>query len=231
MPKKNLIEEDVQERFFDTLIEQKNGFEKTQIGIYQKLVYMRYEEVIRTSLPLFIKEISQKEFENSIIKFMKDTPNTPFVWQIPKDYMKFVKKEKLFNDRKYLYELIYYDWIEVELYMKEYKFKKQKRFSFDEVYNFSKSARIKKFKYDIIGQKPQEKRDNYLAIYYDFGTNDIIYRQINQLIYELFKRLNKKQTIGEVLKELCIENEIDFKEAKEFLKQALKELHYNKIFV
>ena len=42
----------------------------------------------------------------------------------------FLKKNKIFNDRKYLYELIYYDWIEIEIYMKEYKLKKQAKFSF-----------------------------------------------------------------------------------------------------
>lgn len=225
------IEKDVQDRFFDILIEQKKGFQGTAINIYQKLVYMRFEEVIKNSLPLFIDEISQNELQDSIEKFMKDTPSTPFVWQIPNDYRKFVKKNKIFNDRKYLYELMYYDWIEIEIYMKEYKFKKKKKFSFNEVYAISKSARVKRFQYDIIGQAYKEKRENFLTIYYDFQSHDVLYREINQLIYVLFQRLYKKQTIGEVLKELCKENEIDFKEAKKLLKEPLKELYNNKVFI
>jgi len=231
MPKNNAMEKNIQDRFFDILIEQKKGFSGTPINVYQKLVYTRFEEVIKNSLPLFIDEVSQSELEDSIEKFMKDTPVTPFVWQIPNDYRKFVKKNKIFKDRKYLYELMYYDWIEVEIYMKEYKFKKQKKFSFNEKYTLSKSARIKKFKYDIVGQDYKNKRENFLTIYYDFVSHDIIFREINQLIYILLQRLNKKQTIGKILKKLCKENDIDFKEAKSFLKPALEELHYNKVFV
>ena len=85
--------------------------------------------------------------------------------------------------------------------------------------------------YDIVGQDYKNKRENFLTIYYDFVSHDIIFREINQLIYILLQRLNKKQTIGKILKKLCKENDIDFKEAKSFLKPALEELHYNKVFV
>ncbi len=86
---------------------------------------MRYIEVIKNSFPLYIDEVSQNRLEESIVAFMKDTPHTPFVWQIPNDYRKFVKKNKLFDGpkgssaEKYLYELLYYDWIEIEIYMKD----------------------------------------------------------------------------------------------------------------
>lgn len=225
------IEKDVQDRFFNILIDQKKGFQGTPISVYQKLVYTRFEEVIKNSLPLFIDEISQNELQSSIEKFMKDTPDTPFVWQIPNDYRKFVKKNKIFKGRDYLYELMYYDWIEVEIYMKEYKFKKEKKFLYDESYKLSKSARIKRFQYDIIGQDYKNKRENFVTIYYDFQSHDVLFREINQLIYVLFQKLNRKQTIGEVLKKLCKENEIDFKEAKKLLKEPLKELYKNKVFI
>ena len=230
MPKKTMVEEDIQDRFFDILMDQKQGFSKTPIGVYQKLVYTRYEEVIKNSMPLLIDEISHNELEKSIIKFMKDTSTTPFVWQIPNDYRKFVKKNKIFDDKKYLYELMYYDWVEIEIYMKEYKLKEQKRFSYKKSYTLSQSSRIKRFKYDIIGNEYSSKRENFLVIYYDFTTNDVLFREINQLIYELFKRLNKKQSIGEVLKEICKENDIDFKEAKELLQAPLEELHLYRVF-
>ena len=202
MPK---IEKDIQDRFFDILIDQKDGFDGTAINVYQKLVFMRYEEVIKNSIPLFVDEVSQKELEKCINLFMKDTPETPFVWQVPNDFRKFVKKQKLFHDRKYLYELLYYDWIEIEIYMKEYKLKKQKKFSWKNSYKLSNSARIKTFQYDLINKKYDAKRENYLVIYYDF-------------------------TIQDVLKRICKENEIDYKEAKEVLQEPLHELFINRVF-
>ncbi len=35
-----------------------------------------------------------------------------------------LKRIKSLKRKKYLYELMYYDWVEVELYMREYKVKK-----------------------------------------------------------------------------------------------------------
>ena len=184
---KETLEKSIEKRLFDNLLNQEENFDNTAIYVYQKLVFMRYLEVIKNSFPLFEKQIDEVSLEESIKSFMKNAPSTPFVWQIPNDYRKFVKKNKLFNDKKYLYELLYYDWIEIEIYMKEYKFKKQNKFSYKENYTLSKSARISKFKYDIVNTDYKTKRENFLVIYYDFEIHDVIFREINQLIYVLLQ--------------------------------------------
>ena len=138
-----------------------------------------------------------------------------------------MKKQKLFHDRKYLYELLYFDWIEVELYMKEYKEKEVLEFSWENSYSLALSARIKKFDFDIINANHEEKRENYLIIYYDFKSDEVIYREINQFIYVLISRL-KEDSLENILKQLCSENDIEFKDAKEILEEALKELIVNK---
>lgn len=225
------LEKNIEKRFFDNLLNQEEGFENTAINVYQKLVLIRYIEVIKNSFPLFIDEISQNKLEKSVKVFMKDSPKTPFVWQVPNEYRKFVKKFKLFDDKKYLYELMYYDWIEIEIYMKEYKFKKQKKFSYKEKYILSKSARIKRFKFDIINKEYKTKRENFVVIYQNFETIDVVYREINQLIFLILKRINKKQSLGDVLKEICKENELDFKEAKTLLQEPFEELFLNKVLI
>ncbi len=231
MPKNNSLEKDIQNRFFDILVKQEKGYENTNIEVYQKLVFTRYEEVIKNSFPLLIENINQKTLIELINKFMKNTPYSPFIWKIPKDFKKFVKRIKAFKNKKYLYELMYYDWIEIELFMKEYKIYNKGNFSYKNRYKLSKSAKFRAFTYDIINKNIQEKRDNFLVIYYDFKADDVVYREINQLIFELFKRVDTKQTIGKILKQLCKENDIDFKEAKNLLAPALNELYINKVFI
>ena len=117
------IEREIQDRFFDLITNQKENKTSNAFKVYQKLVFYRYEEIIKSTFVQFIKNISERELENSIYEFLKNPPKTEFVWKIANDYIKFVKKLKLFHDRKYLYELLYFDWIEVEIYMKEYKLK------------------------------------------------------------------------------------------------------------
>ena len=218
------LEKDIQSKFFDSLINQEEGHENSSISVYQKLVYLRYEDVIKNAFPLFIENISEKELENSILCFMRNTPKSPFVWKIPNLYRKFVKKNSFFDNKKYLYELLYFDWIEIKLCMKEYKDKKSKPFSYKKSYTLSNSVKIKGFEFDIINKEFDKERENYLIVYYDFDIDEVVYREVNPVIYFLLKSLGKNLSINKYLKKLCNENEIDFKEAKKLLKPILEEL-------
>ena len=225
---KKTIERDVQDRFFDIISDQKNNPNSSAYNVYQKLVFNRYEEIVKSTFIEFSKYISEDELEKSIYKFLKNPPNTPFVWQIADDYRKFVKKQKLFHNRKYLYELLYFDWIEVEIYMKEYKKIKKPKFSWDSSYILSPWSRIKKCNFDIINKNYESKRENFLIIYYDYKSNNVLFREINQFLYVLIKKAKKNESLSKILKKLCKENEIDFNEAKEVLQEPLEELILSK---
>jgi hypothetical protein len=224
------LEKSIQERFLNNLFNSEKKFDNTQIKTYQRLVLMRYYEVIKNSFPLFVDFIEERELEQSISLFIKTTATTPFVWQMPKEYIGFVKKNKIFNDKKFLYELLTYDFIEIELYKKSYNINSKSTFSYDKQYKFSKNAKIKRFEYDIIGKKFKNKRENFVITYYDFDSNEVIYREINPLMYLILKKLSEKKTLNKILKELCFKHEIDFKEAKKVLESPLKELFEKKIF-
>lgn len=224
MQDKKTIERDVQDRFFDIICEQEKNPTNSAYKVYQKLVFYRFEEIVKTTFIEFCKHISSDELEKSVYAFLKNPPNTPYVWQIANDYRKFVKKQKLFHDRKYLYELLYFDWIEVEIYMKEYKKLKKKDFSWENGYKLAPSARLKNFNFDIINKEYENERENFLIIYNDFKNDEVLFREINQFLYVLIKTTNKKESISKTLKLLCEENDIDFEEAKEILYEPLKEL-------
>lgn len=230
MTTKIIMEREVQDRFFDIITNQKNNTPSNAFKVYQKLVYYRYSEIITSTFIQYCKNLSQEELDKTIFEFMKNPPKTEFVWKIANDYRKFVKKQKYFEDKKYMYELLYFDWIEVEIYMKEYKEKKVKDLSWNNKYKLSQSARIKKFKYDVINGNYEEKRENFLIIYFDFNQNEVLYREINQVIYALIKKLDKK-TINSTLKELCKDNDISYKEAKDLLLEPLNELVLNKALI
>lgn len=225
------LERDVENRFFELITKQKQNPSSNAYGVYQKLVYFRYEEVIKNTFLEFCKHISENELEKTIYSFLENPVETPFVWQIAKDYMKHCKKMKFFHDRKYLYELLYFDWMEVELTMKEYKEKKNRKFSWDAYYKLSNSVEFKKCKYDIINKDYETKRDNIVLSYFDFKDLEVYFREVNEFIYYLLKDLNKKATIQEKLNKLCIENEINLEEAKTILEEPLKELLSKKVLI
>jgi len=230
MQNNNSLERAVQERFLEIIKNQKENKTSNSYKVYQKLVFYRYEEIIKNTFVQFIKHISAKELEDSIYEFLKNPPKTQFVWKIANNYRKFVKKNDIFTNRNYLYELLYFEWIEMELLMKEYKEKEESNFSWTNSYKLSISARIKKLNYDIIGTDYEELRENYLIIYFDFTSNEVLYREINQFIYVLIKSL-KEGSLEEILNKLCIENDINLTDAKNILEEPLKELILNKALI
>ena len=224
------LERDIQEDFINIVTKGNKKEISSKYKVYQKLVYYRYEEIIKNSFLEFKKYISEKELENSIKKFLKEPCPTEFVWQIANDYRKFVKKNRLFHDRKYLYELLYFDWIEIELAMQEYKIEELKEFHYENSYKLSNSARLKKFNYDILNANIEKKEENFAIIYYDFKDDEVKYRQINPVIFYLLRKIDKTKNIQSHLLELSFENDIEFQEAKDVLFVPLNELFHNRIF-
>lgn len=222
------LERDVEDRFFDIITNQKENPSSNAYKVYQRLVYYRFEEIIKNTFPEFIKNISEKKLEKSIFEFLKNPPNTPFVWKIANDYRKFVKKNKTFHSKKYLYELLYFDWIEVKLLMTESKNQEESTFNWNNTYSLSSSCKIKKFDFDIINKEYKTKRENFLIIYNNFKINEVVFREINQFIFVLLQKINKKESIEETLNLLCTENEIDINEAKTILYEPLNELLLDK---
>ena len=227
MPKKdieNSFEKDIQKRFLDLVQNQKDKKASNAFGIYQKLVFYRYEEIIKSTFVQYCKMISQDELNKTILDFMKNPPKTPFVWKIAKDYMKFIKKNKYFKNKKYLYEVLYFDWVELELIMKEYKAFESQVFDWNNIYILNENSRLKKFKYNIILGEYKEKRDNFVLIYYDFNENEVFYREINELVFLILKSLNENKSLSKIVKFLCKKYDIDFLEAKEVLDTTFVEL-------
>lgn len=227
MPKIDIessFEKDIQKRFMDLVQNQKDKKTTNAFGIYQKLVFYRYEEIIKSTFIQYCKMISQEELDDTILDFIKNPPKTPFVWKIAKDYMKFIKRNKYFKNKKYLYEVLYFDWVELELIMKVYKTINIDSFSWKNEYILNENSRVDKFKYNIILGDYKEKRDNFVLIYYDFNENEVFYREINELVFLILKSLNEKIVLSKVLKSICKKYDIDFNEAKEILDSTFKEL-------
>lgn len=220
----NSFEREIQERFMNLIKSQKENKASNAFGIYQKLVFYRYEEIVKTTFLQFCKLVSEKKVDETIYEFIKTPPKTTFVWQIAKNYIKFVKKHKYFKTKKYLYEILYFDWVELELIMKEYDKQEKEIFSWKNTYILNENTRVKKFKYDIILGDYESKRDNFVLIYYDFNEDEVYFREINEILYLVLKSLNKSKSISKVLKSLCKKYELDFSEAKDVLETSFMEL-------
>ena len=146
------------------------------------------------------------------------------VWKMPNEFRKFIKKSKLFEDTLYLNELLWFEWIEVELMMKNYKKEKEKKFSYGFEYKLSDSSVLKKLKHKVYKKECfNEKGEYYLLAYYDFEDYEVYFREISEVLYLFLKEL-KKSGLKKAIKRVAKLSQSRQKEVKSFLKDALCEL-------
>jgi hypothetical protein len=194
------------------------------IGIYQELIHYRFYEVITGSFPLFTQYIDESKLDNMINQFIRFGAKSLFIWQTPKEFMRYVKKIRLLEDQPYLYDLLRFEWIEVALMMQNYSRLKRRPFSWENRYTLPKNIKLFKTNYNLITQDFSQKQKQYLLAYYDVETHDVRYQEAHEALYRFLKILNKKQTLHEHLQTFAERYGLDAEEAKSFLEPPLRVL-------
>ena len=194
------------------------------LKIYKSLVMHRFFEVLSNGFPIFFSQIDDKRFEKIIYKFMQYGAKSTAMWKMPNEFRKFIKKSKVLKDTPYINDLLWFEWIEVELMMKNYKLQKKKKFSFQNEYKLNKSTVLKKLKYRVFEDgNHDEKGEYYLLAYYDFNDFQVYYREISELMYLFLSELDK-HGLKKAIKSIANKSEEKKNVVKEFFKKPLNEL-------
>lgn len=194
------------------------------LKIYKSLVMHRFFEVLSNGFPIFFGQVDDKRFEKIIYKFMQYGSKSAVMWKMPNEFRKFIKKSKLLKDIPYINDLLWFEWIEVELMMKNYKLQKHKEFTYKNEYKLNSSVVLKKLKYKVFEEGSYDKKGEYYLLgYYDFNEYEIYFREISLPLYLFLKELDKNG-IKKAIKVIAKMSEQKNKDVKEFFKETLYEL-------
>jgi len=213
----------IQRDFFNKSIKNRKT-DNSQELLYQELIFYRFNEILSNAYP--VSKTLIKNWNKKVEKFIKSRPKTPLIWKMPSEFKSFLNKK--YRLKKSIKELLWIEWIEIELMMNKEK-SKNSNFSFNNKYRLSKKAKIKKLNYPIHKQEFQKKL-TYLLIYEDSSTFETKWVELSYFLYQLLKSLNKK-SLNEILNSKCLEFNIDTKETKELLKDTLKSLCNESILI
>ena len=219
---KRMFENKIQKHF----LYQVNGLnkitapKKNPIQIYKDMVHYRFIEVIKNALPIFSKEISRKRLNKLVFKFIQSNPKTPYIWKMPFEFRTFILKNKLLQDMPYLADLLLFEWIEIELFMNEYKKKKSCKFSWKKNLSINDSARLYAFDYPVYKEKYKKRGKYHLLVYYDFDDHEVHFQEITEFMYLFLKSL-KKHDSKSALKKVSKNFGASFKDTKKLLKEPL----------
>lgn len=100
----------------------------SRMQVYNELLFNNIEDCLATCYPILKKKLGKIKW-NKLTRdfFHKHSAQTPYYRRIPEEFFLFLKNRKQKHELPYLLDLAYYEWIELDLYLrKESKTKKIK---------------------------------------------------------------------------------------------------------
>jgi len=98
------------------------GVREQHVGHYRRLVYNVVDDMLQGAYPLTHHLLAAREWKALVQDFFSHHPcQSPQVWYMPKELYHYMsqKEHKLFKKYPFLQELLWFEWLEVELFMME----------------------------------------------------------------------------------------------------------------
>lgn len=98
------------------------GVKEKNVVQYRRLVHNVVEDTLQSAYPLTYELLTPKEWKSLVSRFFKEHAcSSPQVWYMPKELHEFIasKPSNLTKKYPFLVELLWFEWLEVELYMME----------------------------------------------------------------------------------------------------------------
>lgn len=192
--------------------------------LYTELIFNRFYEVLTNANPILFSVIGEDKFKKEVSKFIAcGYAKTTLIWQLPKDFRKFIKEQKMLKEFPFVDDLLWLEFSEVELFMQDFSDFKFHKFNWQNRYKISKNAKVKILNYKVHLKEFDKKEKSYLLAYYDLKANQAVYREISNFMYDFLRNL-KKFSASESLENLQNQYEFDKKAMKKELEISLKEL-------
>ena len=142
---------------------------------YRRLVFNIIKDALETTFPISFQYIETEIWDEMVYTFFSNHKcNDPQVWRMPEEFVEFCKTEKYAEKYTlpFLNDLLYFEWLEVELYMMEdisYPLYNSTDNWLKEKIAVNPEHRIIKLEYPVHQEKPfdaaQKKGDYFLLMF------------------------------------------------------------------
>ncbi len=95
------------------------GIKPDRMLHYRRLIRNVFEETLSKAFPITVEVLTDEEWAELVETFMlKARPQSPFIWKMPFEFYEFVANEDFAAKfhRPYLDDLLFFEWIEIELF-------------------------------------------------------------------------------------------------------------------
>jgi len=223
------------EKFYKSVISGENllNLPEDRLSIYKSLVFNNIEDTCSKAFPITKRLLGN--WEDLIKDFLKNYKfTTPYLWEVPKDFINYLKSVSFFENKYFLYELMIYEWIEIEIFNEDLPVY-DGNFNWYEKYRISNSARIFHFHYPVhkissLKDIEKLKGDYFLIVYQNPENFEVEYLEITPFLYEILSNLSKEQVI-DLSRKLLHKYQVNFEDILAQLEKFFKLLSKNKIII
>lgn len=188
------------------------------IEIYQDLIYLRFEDVINSSFPIYCSNIDKDILEKEIKEFISYGSHSAFVWKIPFEFKQFLFNNKNIGN-KYK-EILEFEAIQIKMYVSNKKFRSTK-YDWNKRYRLSSNAKILKSKYNLLAKDDFINETQYILIYKDINDYDVYYIEITKILYSFFKNLRNLNRANQALELATKKMNLNYFDVKNIISNTL----------
>ncbi len=184
-----------------------------RLPYYRRLVFNIIKDALETTYPISLKYIENDLWEEMVYNFFSIHKCTdPQVWRMPKEFYQFCKSNNYAEKYAlpFLNDLLWFEWLEVELYMMEdieYPHFKPSKNWLKEKVAVNPEHRLTKLEYPVHIEKPfktiDKKGDYFLLLYREKESGCVQFMNLSVLFAFLIENIsNSEKTIEQILNDI-----------------------------
>ncbi|MBB5623709.1 hypothetical protein HDE69_004796 [Pedobacter cryoconitis] len=202
------------------ILEDIPGINIENIGHYRRLVFNVIDDMLQSAFPLSHELLKAREWQMITHDFFSNHAcQSPQVWYMPREFYEYLEQTRpqILNKYPVLLELLWFEWLEVELFMME-----DQEISYSITGNIEQDRIIlnpeihfQHFNFPVHLKKAKKitaaaKGDYYLCIHRIPETGDVSFTDLSPAFVRLLELLSEKpQTAASLIDDLCEELKIE----------------------
>ncbi len=186
---------------------------KERVHHYRRLVYNVIDDSLIAAYPLLHNLISEEQWKKLVNDFFATHAcQSTQVWKMPGEFYEYIKTTDLQLKTIFpqLHDLIYFEWIEVELFMMEdveYPLFKNEGDWVNDIIAVNPEHKIIRFNYPVHFKNSKsiskaDKGEYFLLAYREKETGKVQFSDISALFAVIIENIAKGLTLNEILWEL-----------------------------
>lgn len=202
------------------ILEDIPGINIENIGHYRRLVFNVIDDMLQSAFPLSHKLLKAREWHLITYDFFSNHAcQSPQVWYMPREFYEYLEytRPEILNKYPVLMELLWFEWLEIELFMmedQEISYKTNGNIEQDPIV-LNPEIHFQHFQFPVHLKKAKkitatDSGDYYLCMHRVPESGDVSFTDLSPAFVRLLELLSERpQTAAAIIDDLCAELKIE----------------------